>query len=63
MENTVEQKRFFTEAELVTFGNYLLSETRKKAYRQHPELKSKHLKDRLSQVNHADLENFKACIS
>lgn len=60
---TVNKKRLFTEAELVTFGNYLLSDTRKRLYKQHPELKAKHLKDRLSQVNHADVENFKACIS
>lgn len=63
MEKTVEKKRFYTEAELVTFGNYLLSKTRKKLYREHPDLEDKHLSERLSQVNHADLENFKACLS
>ena len=42
---------YYTEEDLVKFGNYLLSEKRKESFIVHQE---SHL-----HVNHADLENYK----
>lgn len=45
---------------LVTFGNYLLSEERTESFRQNPLFKDELLlKERLSQVTDADIENWK----
>lgn len=43
--------------ELVAFGNYLLSEERRKLFESHPELIGS-LEERLSVVHHSDVENF-----
>lgn len=45
--------------DLVSFGNYLLSDERKKLFENHPEPTSLSLEERLSQVHHADIENWK----
>jgi hypothetical protein len=42
----------FTRSQLVEFGNYLLSEERKSFYT------GDNVEERLSQVNHADVENW-----
>jgi hypothetical protein len=42
----------FTRKQLVSFGNYLLSEQRKSLY------EGQEVEQRLSQVNHADVENW-----
>lgn len=50
---------YFNRKDLVEFGNYLLSEERKEHYRNHPEADCMPpLEDRLSEVNHADVENW-----
>ncbi len=50
----------FNKKDMVGFGNYLLSEERRKRYLDHPmDPKNERLEERLSEVNHADLENWK----
>ena len=50
----------FTTENLVSFGNYLLSDERIDLFASHPEYKSlASLKQRLSQVHHSDIENWK----
>lgn len=46
----------FTRQQLVLFGNYLLSKERRERYKKNRS--SIPLKDRLSLVNNADVENF-----
>jgi len=41
----------------VNFGNYLLSEERKRLFENHPEPVGT-LEERLSKVHHSDIENF-----
>lgn len=49
----------FNRKDLVEFGNYLLSEEREIRYKNHPMGdKMGSLRERLSQVNHADFENW-----
>lgn len=47
----------FTRAELVQFGNFLLSKERRDTFRK-TRRKGFSLKERLSEVHHADVENF-----
>lgn len=50
-----------TEQDVVSFGNYLLSNERRKLYEEHlmfPDGEA--LEERLAQVNHADFENWKS---
>lgn len=50
---------YFNRKDLVEFGNYLLSEKRKMRFRDHPESnKMGSLEERLSQVHHADFQNW-----
>ena len=42
--------------DLVEFGNYMMSQERRDRYR---ETSPEDLEERLSQVSHADIENFK----
>lgn len=46
----------FTRQQLILFGNYLLSKERRERYKK--TRSSTPLKDRLSEVDHADVENF-----
>jgi len=48
----------FTEQQIVSFGKYLLSKERRNSYKA-VRIKGISLDERLSQVNHADIENFK----
>jgi len=51
---------YFTEKDMVLFGNYLLSQERRERFKQHPEFPNNELlEERLSQVHHADFENWK----
>ena len=50
---------YFNKKDLVSFGNYLLSDERRELYKNHPEL-SEHLEERLATVSHADIENWMA---
>ena len=49
---------FFTEEDLVSFGNFMVSDSRRKMYENHPELKDENIEERLKQVNDADLANW-----
>lgn len=46
-------------SDLVSFGNYLLSDERKNNFKNHPDFPESTLEERLSQVHHADIENWK----
>lgn len=48
----------FSKADLIHFGNYLLSQERRDLYKSHPNYEPDRLEERLSIVNHADIENF-----
>lgn len=49
---------YFTKDEMVSFGNYLLSEERTKAKMQHPDFNPEQKEESLKQVTHADLSNW-----
>lgn len=50
---------YFNRKDMISFGEYLLSEERKELYKSHPVLGSENLEERLSVVNHSDLDNWK----
>lgn len=47
-------EEFYTQKELVSFGNYLLSEKRKQSFEAKPNLAP--IEERLKEVNSIDLE-------
>lgn len=49
---------YFNRKDLVSFGNYLLSDERKERFQNHPEPPSISLEERLRNVTHADIENW-----
>ena len=56
LETEIEDSIWYNEADLVGFGNYLLSKEREEFYKK--EKSSLPLKDRLKQVNDTDLKNY-----
>ncbi len=50
---------YFNKKDLVSFGNYLLSPHRRALFASHPDLGDKYLEERLSQVHHSDIEEWK----
>lgn len=50
---------YFNKKDMVSFGNYLLSEKRKDLFASHPELGSTKLTERLSFVHDSDFDNWK----
>jgi len=50
-----EKEKVFTEKDLVSFGNYLLSEKREKLLKNHGNLND----ETVRMVHHSDLENWK----
>lgn len=48
----------FNRKDLIEFGQYLLSPERRERFSNHPQLGPETLEQRLSNVNHADIENF-----
>lgn len=59
--NSFKCERKYTEKELVKFGEYILSDERRALYRgikDHP----LPFKERIKQINHSDIENFKAIL-
>lgn len=56
-------EQLFTRAELVEFGNYLLSDERKQRFASNPHApEGLTLEERLSEVHHADVENYLATL-
>ncbi len=51
---------YFNKRDLISFGNYLLSDERRELYANHPELGDNNLDERLANVNHSDIENWMA---
>ena len=49
---------YFNRKDLVSFGNYLLSDERKERFQNYPEPPSISLEERLRNVTHADIENW-----
>ena len=56
LEAEIEDSIWYNEADLVGFGNYLLSKEREEFYRKNKS--DIPLKDRLKQVNDTDLKNY-----
>lgn len=52
------ENKTYTEADLVDFGNYLLSNDRKELFKSHPNPIAP-LKERLKKVHQEDIDNFK----
>lgn len=50
---------YFNKKDLVSFGNYLLSPHRRALFKSHPDLGERNLEERLSQVHHSDIEEWK----
>lgn len=50
----------FTIDELISFGNYLLSDKRRKSISDNPEFAGELIEERASVVNDADLNNWEA---
>lgn len=50
---------YFNKKDMVSFGNYLLSEQRRDLFASHPDFGEKNLKERLSYVHDSDIENWK----
>ena len=49
---------YFTTEDLVSFGNYLLSEVRTETKMQHPEFDQEQKEESLKHVSHADVANW-----
>lgn len=49
---------YFNKKDLVSFGNYLLSEERINLIKEHPEFDSNSIEERIKQVSHADYLNW-----
>lgn len=49
---------FFAEEDLVSFGNYMVSDLRREMYENHPDLKDENIEGRLKSVSDADLANW-----
>lgn len=58
-KNEIEEiNDFVSRDEMTWFGQYLLSDARRKLFASHPELGSDNLEDRLKQVHHSDFDNY-----
>lgn len=50
----------FTEKDLISFGKYLLGQKRRKSFQSNPSFNNDLLlEERLREVHHADIENFR----
>jgi len=52
----MEKRTYFTKKQLISFGNYLLSNERTESFKV---ISMDNLEERLSRVNHSDVENWK----
>ncbi len=50
---------YFNAKEMISFGNFLLSEERTEMLVKHPETTEENISERINQVSHADFENWK----
>ena len=50
---------YFNKTDMVSFGKYLLSDERKSLITDHPLSTPENLTNRLANVSHADIENWK----
>jgi hypothetical protein len=50
---------YFNTKDIVSFGEYLLSNERKEMIKKLPDSKETNLESRLKSVSHADIENWK----
>jgi len=48
----------FTREDMVSFGNFLLSDARTEAKMKHPEFNQEQKEETLKQVSHADVSNW-----
>ena len=53
----------FNTKDLTSFGLYLLSAERRERFKQHPNFGEERLEERLSEVHHSDIENWKDSLS
>lgn len=51
---------YYNKKDMVSFGNFLLSQERTKSVTDHPDLPEEILQDRLASVSHADFTNWKS---
>ena len=51
---------YFNKGDMISFGNYLLSDERRELYKNHPDPPSLSLEERLSQVDRTDIDNWMA---
>ncbi len=49
---------YFSKEDLVSLGNYLLSEARTEAKMQHPDFSQEQKEESIKQVSHADISNW-----
>jgi hypothetical protein len=49
---------YFTREDLVSFGNYILSDARTEAKMQHPDFSQDQKEESLKKVSHADVSNW-----
>ncbi len=50
---------YFNTKDIVSFGEYLLSDEREKMILNHPDSENSNIEARLKSVSHADIENWK----
>lgn len=55
-----ERRDMAVEQSLISFGAYMISDERRKLYAKHPELGDTNLEERLSKINHCDVQNWMA---
>lgn len=49
---------YYSQDDMASFGQYLLSEERRSLFSQHPDLGNSNLEERLSKVHDSDFQNW-----
>jgi len=55
----INRLELYTDKDMVSFGEYLLSKERRDILKSHPEFEDDRFMERYSQVSHADFENWR----